>query len=130
MQRVPAQPRPALPPASLGLAGLWALLETQATALREGRADDLPALTAQMQSALVHAQRFSMTAPPEQLQALRQLAAANLALAQRRLGDVEAAQEALLPAIPAMQEAQRRSTYAPAGRLGVPRISGRSLGRA
>ena len=43
MQRAPASPRPGLPPASLGLAGLWALLETQAIALREGRADDLPA---------------------------------------------------------------------------------------
>ena len=121
---------PASPSAPSGLAGLWALLETQNTLLREGRADDLPAIAAQLQSALVHVQRFAQTAPREELIELRRLAALNLDLLRRRLADNQDAIDALGPHIPAIAEARTRSTYAAAGRLGVSRIPGRALGRA
>lgn len=121
---------PARPSAPQGLTGLWALLEMQNTVLREGRADDLPALTAQMQSAVVHVQRFAQTADETELIALRRLASLNLDLLRRRLLDNQAALEALGPHIPAIAEAGTRSTYAAAGRLGTPRIPGRRLGHA
>jgi hypothetical protein len=125
--------RPALPhspSAPPGLTGLWALLETQNTLLREGRADDLPAITVQLQAALVHAQRFAHTAPREDLLELQRLAGLNLDLLQRRLADNQGAIDALGPHIPAIAEARSRSTYAAAGRLGVSSIPGRALGRA
>lgn len=121
---------PARPSAPSGLTGLWALLETQHALLREGRADDLPAITAQLQSALVHAQRFAQTAPREDLIELQRLAALNLDLLRRRLADNQGAIDALGPHIPAIAEARTRSTYAAAGRLGVSRIPGRALGLA
>lgn len=121
---------PHSPSAPPGLTGLWALLETQAILLREGRADDLPTLTAQLQSALVHAQRFAHTAPREDLLALQRLAAHNFDLLRRRLADNQEAIDALGPHIPAIAEARTRSTYAAAGRLGISSIPGRALGSA
>ena len=121
---------PASPSAPTGLTGLWALLETQNTLLREGRADDLPAITAQLQAALVHVQRFAQAAPREDLLELQRLAAHNFDLLRRRLAGNQAAIEALGPHIPAIAEARTRSTYAAAGQLGVSRIPGRALGRA
>ena len=118
------------PSAPAGLTGLWALLETQNTLLREGRADDLPAVTAQLQSALVHVQRFAQTAPRQDLLELRRLADLNFDLLRRRLHDNLAAIEAMGPHIPAIAEARTRSTYAAAGRLGLSRIPGRTLGSA
>ncbi len=120
----------ASPSAPSGLTGLWALLETQNTLLREGQADELPAIAVQLQSALVHVQRFAQTASREELLELRRLASLNLDLLRRRLIDNQGAIDALGPHIPAIAEARNRSTYAPAGRLGVSRIPGRALGRA
>lgn len=125
--RPAAVPRPSAP---TGLTGLWALLETQSTLLRDGRADDLPSITAQLQAALVHVQRFAQTAPREDLIGLRRLAALNLDLLRRRLADNQEAIDAMGPHIPAIAEARTRSTYASAGRLGVSRIPGRALGSA
>lgn len=124
--------RPALPPpaGALGLAGLWALLETQHTLLRDGHADDLPALAAQMQQALVQVQRLAVTAPREQLLALRQQADLNASVLQRRLVATQAALAALGPHLPALAEAGRRSTYGAGGRQGLAAIPGRALGRA
>lgn len=126
--------RPAVP----ALAGLQALMERQRSALMEGRADDLQALSAQLKlqvSQIKHA-ASQAEAPPadpharEELEKLNQLATLNLELLQRRLVETQASVGALGVGVPALEETRARTTYEAAGRLGTGPLVGRPLGQA
>jgi hypothetical protein len=126
---------PAMCPALSALPAMLALMESQHLALVEGRADELPQLTTQIREQLVqvrqaaHAVAGDATGRAE-LEKLSLVAAASLALLQRRAADALGASEALGAGVPAWEEARFRATYQAAGHLGVDRWPRREIGKA
>ncbi len=128
MSHLPASPGEAL------LAGLSALLERQAQALLEGRADELPALDASIRQGLLALRRGAQAGvplgSPQVLVELQQQAAANQAMLQRRAGEVQQRLAALGAGSARFEDARARNTYAPVGGLASAGQRGQALARA
>lgn len=131
---MPLPIRPAVP----ALAGLQALMERQHSALLEGRADDLQALGVQIKLQVAQIKHAAGQIPPPpadadaraELEQLKQMAALNLELLQRRLVETQSALGTLGAGVPALEEARARSTYEAAGRMEAGLAGTRALGRA
>lgn len=125
---------PAAPQGHPLLARVHDVLLQQEQALRDGHADALPALDAQLQQALLMLRRAcaggGLQLAPQVLQALSQHAGRNQALLQRRQLAVAEALGALGAGQPLHEGVRSRSTYTPGGQVAAGRACQRSLARA
>ncbi len=107
---MPRPPRPALPAPGCPADGLRRLLEGQQAALCAGDADALGPLEASLRRHLEALARGGPRPQADELAQLRQLAAANLEAAHRRLAATGAALQALAPALPGLKDLLGRPT--------------------
>ena len=115
-------------PAPSLLDALGALLDRQAQAILEGRADDLAPLDAAIQMGLrqLAASGWRPRNPAEvaALRALQQRARAGQAMLARRQMDVQQVLDALGQGSESLQHTQSQRLYASAGRMGAPVLRG------